>query len=400
MIALAPRLAPFAALLGSLARFAGLLGSLLVAAGCGELELFVAADAAPPEDGRVCVPRTCQDLRVECGPVGDGCGGEMDCGSCEEGACGAVFAGLCPEAPACPLAPGEERLLGEISPRAEPIVLDTSPTHLAFFTAFPTGSSPGQSTLRHVSKCGGEVVEVADGRNGDTFGGGHTLDVFGRAYYFATTRFADGDTVWRGAPDTLEVGVLGGIPRPCTLAVDAARGRLLVARCEREEEAIVAVPLGGGPVETLVPGERTTRRRLVASDEAAWWVREEPPAIRRLSLGEPAAPVTLAEEEVPPLDLVVLGGQPWWLRPLPEGGRALVTLADGAPLVRAELPGEPEQLAAHGGGIFLVDAGGVTRVDALTGELRSLSDLPGDRIVVDADDVVQPHSFWAIAHPD
>ena len=130
-------------------------------------------------------------------------------------------------------------------------------------------------------------------------------------------------------------------------------------------------------------------------------------------MGEPAAPVTLAEEEVPPLDLVVLGGQPWWLRPLPEGGRALVTLADGAPLVRAELPGEPEQLAAHGGGIFLVDAGGVTRVDALTGELRSLSDLPGDRIVVDADgiyvarfggrdadDVVQPHSFWAIAHPD
>ena len=55
----------------------------------------------------------------------------------------------------------------------------------------------------------------------------------------------------------------------------------------------------------------------------------------------------------------------------------------------------------------------MTRVDALTGELRSLSDLPGDRIVVDADgiyvarfggrdadDVVQPHSFWAIAHPD
>ena len=36
-----------------------------------------------------CVPRTCQAAGANCGPVADGCGGLLDCGSCSTGeACG------------------------------------------------------------------------------------------------------------------------------------------------------------------------------------------------------------------------------------------------------------------------------------------------------------------------
>ena len=38
--------------------------------------------AVPPSQ---CVPRTCADLGIECGPAGDGCGGVINCGTCPEG---------------------------------------------------------------------------------------------------------------------------------------------------------------------------------------------------------------------------------------------------------------------------------------------------------------------------
>src|ERR1043165_4699830 len=45
----------------------------------------------PPGDGSGppdCIGRTCGDLQAECGMVPDGCGGVIDCGSCETGICG------------------------------------------------------------------------------------------------------------------------------------------------------------------------------------------------------------------------------------------------------------------------------------------------------------------------
>jgi hypothetical protein len=37
-----------------------------------------------------CVPKTCADLNLSCGPAGDGCGKMLDCGSCQAGQmCGA-----------------------------------------------------------------------------------------------------------------------------------------------------------------------------------------------------------------------------------------------------------------------------------------------------------------------
>jgi hypothetical protein len=32
--------------------------------------------------GPVCVPKTCAELGFNCGPTGDGCGNELQCGTC------------------------------------------------------------------------------------------------------------------------------------------------------------------------------------------------------------------------------------------------------------------------------------------------------------------------------
>jgi hypothetical protein len=44
----------------------------------------------------VCTPRTCADQNIECGPAGDGCGNAIQCGSCATGmVCGGGGAGKC-----------------------------------------------------------------------------------------------------------------------------------------------------------------------------------------------------------------------------------------------------------------------------------------------------------------
>lgn len=59
-----------------------------------------------------CKPKTCADLKYECGFADDGCGGNLDCGKCGYGICGASgahFCGTCvslpSEAGACPVPP-------------------------------------------------------------------------------------------------------------------------------------------------------------------------------------------------------------------------------------------------------------------------------------------------------
>jgi hypothetical protein len=38
---------------------------------------------APAIDVPPCVPTTCQKLDAQCGPIADGCGGMLDCGTCK-----------------------------------------------------------------------------------------------------------------------------------------------------------------------------------------------------------------------------------------------------------------------------------------------------------------------------
>jgi hypothetical protein len=46
--------------------------------------------------GATCVPESCPDQGIKCGPAGDGCGNKIDCGTCPTGqACGAGGSGVC-----------------------------------------------------------------------------------------------------------------------------------------------------------------------------------------------------------------------------------------------------------------------------------------------------------------
>ena len=64
-----------------------------------------------PDGGPLCNPTTCQSLGFDCGPTGDGCGGLLQCGTCQAplicgaagtpGRCGSACNGLCQQQVAC-----------------------------------------------------------------------------------------------------------------------------------------------------------------------------------------------------------------------------------------------------------------------------------------------------------
>jgi hypothetical protein len=50
----------------------------------------------------ICTPRTCGDQNISCGPAGDGCGNEIQCGACASGQmCGGGGAGKCGSTTKC-----------------------------------------------------------------------------------------------------------------------------------------------------------------------------------------------------------------------------------------------------------------------------------------------------------
>jgi hypothetical protein len=61
-------------------------------------------------DANLCVPLTCGDQSISCGPAGDGCGGVLQCGECDGGTCGGGGSpGVCGSPNCTPLtcAPGQ-----------------------------------------------------------------------------------------------------------------------------------------------------------------------------------------------------------------------------------------------------------------------------------------------------
>jgi hypothetical protein len=43
-----------------------------------------------------CVPETCASQGIQCGPAGDGCGNQLNCGNCQTGqVCGGSSPGKC-----------------------------------------------------------------------------------------------------------------------------------------------------------------------------------------------------------------------------------------------------------------------------------------------------------------
>jgi hypothetical protein len=47
-----------------------------------DLSSCIQKDSAPPAPPPTCTPRTCASVNANCGPIGDGCGGVLNCGTC------------------------------------------------------------------------------------------------------------------------------------------------------------------------------------------------------------------------------------------------------------------------------------------------------------------------------
>ncbi|MGZ3453557.1 MAG: hypothetical protein ACXVEF_28395, partial [Polyangiales bacterium] len=62
---------------------------------CGVV--YIAPDGGVLGDGGTCVKKTCADYGANCGPVADGCGGVVDCGTCSSASeiCGASTPNVC-----------------------------------------------------------------------------------------------------------------------------------------------------------------------------------------------------------------------------------------------------------------------------------------------------------------
>lgn len=76
-------------------------GALLLCGGCPPFQTcggggqygHCGGDAGPPD---ACVPKTCADVGAQCGVVPDGCGGQIDCGICYGWDCTPAMTG-CPD---------------------------------------------------------------------------------------------------------------------------------------------------------------------------------------------------------------------------------------------------------------------------------------------------------------
>ena len=58
------------------------------------------------QQSATCVPRTCEDVGAECGPLDDGCGHRLSCGTCGPGEICRSHACGCPNPGRCPISGG------------------------------------------------------------------------------------------------------------------------------------------------------------------------------------------------------------------------------------------------------------------------------------------------------
>ncbi len=117
-----------------------------------------------PDGAPICVPTTCQALGFDCGPAGDGCGGVLQCGTCQAplvcgaagapGRCGSACFGLCQQQVVCDS--GTTSISGKVVAGTLPQYGTPDPVYNALVyvpnakvQAFPAGVT--------CSQCGGEV---------------------------------------------------------------------------------------------------------------------------------------------------------------------------------------------------------------------------------------------------
>ena len=117
-----------------------------------------------PDGGPICNPTTCQALGFDCGPAGDGCGGILQCGTCQAplvcgaagnpGRCGSACFGLCQQQVVCDS--GSTTLSGKVVAGTLPQFGSPDPIYNALVYV-PNGTVLPFSPGVQCSQCGGEV---------------------------------------------------------------------------------------------------------------------------------------------------------------------------------------------------------------------------------------------------
>ena len=117
-----------------------------------------------PDGGPICNPTTCKALGFDCGPAGDGCGGILQCGTCQTplvcGAagnpsrCGSACFGLCQQQVVCDS--GTTTVSGKVVAGTLPQFGTPDPIYNALVYV-PNGTVQAFSPGVACSQCGGEV---------------------------------------------------------------------------------------------------------------------------------------------------------------------------------------------------------------------------------------------------
>ncbi|HEY6461034.1 MAG TPA: hypothetical protein VIY73_12810, partial [Polyangiaceae bacterium] len=120
-----------------------------------------------PDGGPLCKPKTCADLRFDCGPAADGCGGVLQCGICvypdtcggsgQYGRCGNPLpcTGLCLQQVACDS--GTTTVTGTVVAGTLPQYGTPDPVYDAIVYVPNAPISPFSAGVQ-CSQCGGEVT--------------------------------------------------------------------------------------------------------------------------------------------------------------------------------------------------------------------------------------------------
>jgi hypothetical protein len=117
-----------------------------------------------PDGAPICTPTTCAALKFNCGPAGDGCGGVLQCGTCQAplvcgaagtpGRCGSACFGLCQQQVQCES--GTTSISGTVVAGTLPLYGTPDPVYNALVYVPNAAVQPFPPNVA-CSQCGGEV---------------------------------------------------------------------------------------------------------------------------------------------------------------------------------------------------------------------------------------------------
>ena len=120
-----------------------------------------------PDGGPLCTPKTCADLGLDCGPAADGCGGVLQCGTCQAplicgaagtpGRCGSACNGLCQQQVQCES--GTTTVTGTVVAGTLPQFGAPDPVYNALVYVPNAKVQPFPAGVA-CSQCGGEVSGI------------------------------------------------------------------------------------------------------------------------------------------------------------------------------------------------------------------------------------------------